>query len=108
VISALPPHIQTYVMLAAREPELDPNGKVLFDGTIDSVIERYELANAEDNDAPFGVRQAMETQALEDLERLCSALEYYTDPAISGDESITQFKYQRFGDVRYNMLNLIM
>lgn len=108
VLQGMPAHIQTRVMLAAEEPELDQNGKPLFDGTIESVIERYELANAEDNDAPFGVRQAMETQALEDLERICSALEYYTDPAISGDDSIEPFKYQRAGDVRYNMMNLIM
>ncbi len=108
VLAGLPAHIQTNVMLAARQSERDANGDILFDGTIASVVERYELANAADNDAPFGVRQGMETEALEDLERICSALEYYTDPAISGDESMEPFKYQRFGDVRYSMLNLIM
>jgi hypothetical protein len=54
------------------------------------------------------VRQTAETQALEDLERICSGLEHFTDPRISRDSSIAQFKYQRIGDIRYNMMNLIM
>lgn len=108
VLDGVPSYIRTRVTLDAQKPELGQNGEMLFDGTIESVLARYEQANAEDNDAPFTVRQAMETQALEDLERICSALEFHTDRNITRDESITPFKYQRFGDVRYNMMNLIM
>jgi hypothetical protein len=108
VLEGLPPFIQTNVMLDARQGEVQQNGRVSFDGTIKSVVDRYEWANAADNDAPFDFRQAMETRALEDLERICTALEYHTNPEVSGDDEMEQFKYQRFGDVRYNMLNLIM
>jgi hypothetical protein len=78
-----------------------------FDGTIESVIARYDDANDSDNDAPFTERQNQETQALADLERICSALEYITKE--TNPESFTEnFTYQRNGDARYNMFNAIV
>jgi hypothetical protein len=79
-----------------------------FDGSIETVIAAYEGANSAENEDPFTVRQSQETEALEHLERICSALEYYTDPLISRDPSVAQFEYQRRGDVRFSMLNLVM
>jgi hypothetical protein len=45
----------------------------------------------------FTTKQDIESQAKSDLERVCSAL-----------ESFTEFKYQRPGDLRYNLLNLVV
>ncbi|MFZ9886646.1 MAG: hypothetical protein ACO3JL_03995, partial [Myxococcota bacterium] len=104
VIASLPDATRDLVIRAAAEP----NTTQAFDGTIASVVARYNEANDPANSQPFTVRQTAETQALEDLERICSALEYYTDPAIAGDTDVERFTYQRFGDVRYNMMNLIM
>jgi hypothetical protein len=102
VFNGLPAHIKTQVELAAAEPETG------FNGRIDDIVERYDWANSIDTEEPFTIRQTTEIQALEDLERVCTAMEYYTDPMISGDDTLTQFTYQRYGDVRYSMLNLIM
>jgi hypothetical protein len=93
-----------------------------FDGTIESVRSRYDEANDEIDDLSpnglgskgqsFTALQAQETQALHDLERICSALEYYTGgditmgrPALEGVEP---FRYQRLGDTRYSLMNLVV
>ena len=102
LLSRLGPEIRDQVTTAAAEPESG------FDGSIDSVKARYDHATDVSTTDSYTARTAEETQALEDLERICSALEYYTDPEISRDPSVTPFTYQRFGDVRYSMLNLIM
>lgn len=107
VLSGLPLHIQTQVRNAAAKPPEEVPG---FTGEIEDVVERYDWANSDEarSESPFHVRTVTETQALEDLERICTAMEYYTDPKISRDDSLEHFKYQRIGDIRYNMFNLIM
>ncbi len=95
---------------------------VPFDGTVASVEKRYNHANDEiDNlggnglgtlGESFTTLQAEETQALNDLERICSALEYFTADDITtgriAPEGVTPFLYQRLGDTRYSMMNLIV
>jgi hypothetical protein len=99
------------------------NGEVApFDGTVESVEERYDDANNEiDNLRPNGLGskgqsftalQAQETQALHDLERICSALEYFTGGDITmgvpAPDGVEPFRYQRLGDTRYSMMNLVV
>lgn len=93
-------------VVAAAKDENAAEGRG-FDGTIESVRSRYDLANSKSNTAPFTERAANEQQALADLERICSALEWYTDPKIARDESVERFTYQREGDLRYSLMNLI-
>jgi hypothetical protein len=95
---------------------------VAFDGTLASVKTRYEHANAEidglsgtglgSKGESFTTLQTEESQALNDLERICSALEYYTAADITtgrpAPEGVTPFLYQRLGDTRYSMMNLIV
>ena len=57
---------------------------------------------AEDNPATFTQKTDDEDQAHLDLERICTALEWYT----ADDE--TPFRYQRPGDLRYNLINLVV
>lgn len=68
---------------------------------LSSVKARIAEANDSKNQASFTSRQDQESQAKADLERVCSSLEYYTH----GSEK--PFRYQRPGDLRYNLLNLI-
>jgi hypothetical protein len=68
---------------------------------INEIKRRIVDANDVNNLASFTERQNQETQAKADLESICSALEYYTQ----GEKKA--FTYQRPGDLRYNMLNLI-
>lgn len=94
------------------------NARVVdFDGTLASVEERFNHANDPANTDTFTMRQSEETQALNDLERICSALEYVTGgditmgipPATLEDgTAVPVFKYQRLGDTRYSMMNLIV
>jgi hypothetical protein len=93
-----------------------------FDGTIGSIRARYDEANNEiDNLQPNGLGsqgqsfttlQAQETQALHDLERICSALEYFTGGDITmgraAPDDVEPFLYQRLGDTRYSMMNLVV
>lgn len=95
---------------------------VAFDGTVESVTERYDHANAEidglsaaglgSKGESFTTLQNEETQALHDLERICSALEYYTASDITtgrpAPEGVEPFLYQRLGDNRYSMLDLLV
>jgi hypothetical protein len=106
VLNGLPAESRPLITTKART--LDGR----FDGTIASVKARYEQANDPDAEfADFTTRQGVETQALADLERICASLEYYTGGDITvgrpkiGDRA---FKYQRLGDTRYSMLNLVM
>ncbi|MBM4280301.1 MAG: hypothetical protein FJ137_05930 [Deltaproteobacteria bacterium] len=93
-----------------------------FDGTIESIRARFDEANDEiDNLQPNGLGskgqsftalQAQETQALHDLERICSALEYFTGGDMTmgraAPEGVEPFLYQRLGDTRYSMMNLVV
>lgn len=69
--------------------------------TLDDIRSRIEKANRRHTSDSFTERHNQEAQALSDLEKICSALEYATmtheDP----------FKYQRPGDLRYNLMNLL-
>ena len=56
----------------------------------------------EDSEATFTQQTEAEDQAHLDLERICAALEWYT----ANDE--TPFRYQRPGDLRFNMINLVV
>jgi len=110
------------LVTAAAKRETVNDEVVPFDGTIASVRARVDAANdAIDNmqgnglgpnGESFTALQALETQALHDLERICTALEYYTADDISmgrkAPEGIKAFRYQRLGDTRYSMLNLIV
>ncbi len=79
-----------------------------FDGTLESVVARLEALKLYDADGNFLAPsvsltnyQNAETQALDDLERICTALEW-----VSADqEGDARFEYQRVGDIRFNMIN---
>lgn len=109
--------------VAAAARRITVNNEVVpFDGSIANVKARYDAANdAIDNlqgnglgpnGESFTELQARETQALNDLERICTALEYFTADDISmgrkAPEGIKPFRYQRLGDTRYSMLNLVV
>ncbi len=68
---------------------------------IEDVKKRIIAANDVKNLASFTERHNQETQAKADLESICAALEYYTQ----GEKRA--FTYERPGDLRYSMLNLI-
>ena len=110
------------LVTAAAARKVVNNEVVPFDGTIASVRARYDAANngienlqgngLGPNGESFTALQATETQALADLERICSALEYYTQEDFStgrpAPEGIAPFTYQRLGDTRFSMMNLIV
>lgn len=110
VLGGLSAELRAIIKKDAAVVSLDENDAdgLRFDGSIESVAERYNLANDPNNNAPFSVRQEMETQALADLERICSATEYYTGVEGDPQDQLPDFKYQRAGDVRYNLMNLVM
>ncbi len=95
---------------------------VSFDGSIKSVEDRYTHANEEidglagtglgTKGESFDVLQREELQALTDLERICSALEYYTQDDLStgraAPDDVKAFGYERLGDTRYSMMNLLV
>lgn len=64
--------------------------------TVESIRERIACTAAS-----FTEHHNDETQAKADLERICSALEYHTR------NQKEPFRYQRSGDLRYNLMNLI-
>jgi hypothetical protein len=115
------PEVVDLVTAAARRETVNDE-VVPFDGTIASVRARVDAANDAienlqgnglgQNGESFTALQALETQALHDLERICTALEYYTADDLSmgrkAPEGITRFRYQRLGDTRYSMLNLVV
>jgi hypothetical protein len=102
--------------------EIVNNEVVPFDGTIASVEARFNEANGEiDNLQASGLGskgqsftqlQAQETQALHDLERICAALEYFTGGDMTmgraAPADVVPFRYQRLGDNRYSMMNLLV
>jgi hypothetical protein len=63
-----------------------------------------QLEQANDLSLPikFNDRQTLEINAKRKLENICSALEFYTK------NSLEPFIYQRPGDLRFNLLNLII
>jgi hypothetical protein len=99
-LGGLPVSMQSAVQTDAKDYN--------FDGTIESVVERYEWANSYENHASFNDRQNMETQAISDLTRICSALDWHTNENRPEDYTGERFRWQRVGDVRYNMLNGIV
>lgn len=115
-LDGLPTEALARVTAAAKRDVPNP-AEVSFDGTLAQVEERVTRANDPANTEPFTQRQDEETQALNDLERICSALEYVTGgdltlgilPVTLDDGSpVTPFSYQRLGDTRYSMMNLIV
>ncbi|MCC7070805.1 MAG: hypothetical protein IT383_05750 [Deltaproteobacteria bacterium] len=115
VLGGLPAEAVARITAAAARTAANP-AEVSFDGTIEQAAERVAHANDPANTEPFTQRQDEETQALTDLERICSALEYVTGGDVTlgvppltledGSE-VEPFKYQRLGDTRYSMMNLI-
>lgn len=116
------PELVDEITAAAKRTSVNEDEVVSFDGTIANVKARYNAANDGidnmsgsgfgPNGESFTELQARETQALHDLERICSALEYYTADDITtgraAPEGVTPFRYQRLGDTRYSMMNLIV
>ncbi|HEY4219863.1 MAG TPA: hypothetical protein VGO62_00940, partial [Myxococcota bacterium] len=91
---------------------------VSFDGTFQQAKDRFTHAQDE-TQGTFTTRSDEENQAKNDLERICSSLEYVTqgDPTLGiapptelgkDGKKIPQFKYERLGDPRYSMIDLIV
>jgi hypothetical protein len=99
-LAGLPPSMQSAVQTDAKDYN--------FDGTIESVVERYDWANSYENHTGFNERQNLETQAVSDLARICSALEWHTGESRPEDYTGERFRWQRAGDIRYNMINGIV
>jgi len=99
-VAALPSDIANAVIEGSKDYN--------FNGDLDGIEERIAWANNHDNDAGLTDRVDLEAQAKSDLERVCSALEYYTDISVHGDESIEKFVYERDGDLRFHMFNAIV
>lgn len=115
VIGGLPAEAVARITEAAKRDAAN-GAEVSFDGTIEHVAARVAHANDPANTDPFTQRQDEETQALQDLERICSVLEYVTGgdvtlgiPPLTLDDGtvVPAFTYQRLGDSRYSMMNLI-
>ncbi|MCP4501415.1 MAG: hypothetical protein GY822_15760 [Deltaproteobacteria bacterium] len=103
--NALPVDVQGSISDAALKHVTLDAGKNL----LTTIADRIEWANSTENEDPFTQRQDLETQSLRDLERVCAAMEFFTGPAkIPEGSEISQFGYQRRGDLRYNQLNLVM
>jgi hypothetical protein len=68
---------------------------------IDEIKTRINAINDSNNAESFTQKHNAEAQAKADLERICSALEFYTQG------SSEAFRYQRSGDQRYNLMNLV-
>ena len=116
-------HPELVELVTSQAKRTTVNDEIVpFDGTIESVRARYDDANDEiENLQPNGLGskgqsftalQAEETQSLHDLERICSALEYYTGGDMTmgrpAPDDVEPFLYQRLGDTRYSMLDLIV
>ncbi|MBL4818940.1 MAG: hypothetical protein JKY15_06910, partial [Deltaproteobacteria bacterium] len=69
--------------------------------SIEDIESNINQANDSLNGLSFTQLHIQEANALDDLEHVCAALEYYTQ----GTKN--EFKYQRPGDLRYNLMNLI-
>ncbi len=116
------PELVDNITKGAKRSPVNTAEIVAFDGTIANAKARYDSANLGidsmqgnglgPNGESFTAMQAKETQALADLERICTALEYYTRDDISmgrkSPEGFTPFTYQRLGDTRFSMLNLVV
>jgi hypothetical protein len=91
--------------IAVREAVQSEN----FDGTLESIESRQNWANDLANNDALSTRTDLEQQARADLERVCSALEFYTSPEMNGgDATLPKFEYERVGDLRYNIMNGIV
>jgi hypothetical protein len=113
-MSDLPEDLVAQVTAAAVRESFTPE-VVSFDGTVADAKRRFDDAQIEST-GTVTERNSLETQAVNDLERVCSALEYFTGgdvtlgrpaPTREDGSAIPQFKYQRIGDTRYSLLNLI-
>ncbi len=69
--------------------------------TLGEIKTRLDHANDDNNAASLTQNIQEEASALDDLEKICSAFEFHTE------KTGQAFKYQRSGDLRYNLLNLI-
>lgn len=69
--------------------------------SLSEIKSRLDHANDLTNNNSFTQNTQEEAKALDDLEKICAAFEYATQ----GTKS--EFKYQRSGDLRYNLLNII-
>ncbi|MEI6805048.1 MAG: hypothetical protein WCK49_00905 [Myxococcaceae bacterium] len=69
--------------------------------TLEDIRTKLDHANDFTNGSSFTQNTQEEAKALDDLEKICASFEYYTQ----GTDYA--FKYQRSGDLRYNLLNLI-
>lgn len=72
-----------------------------FRPKLEEIKSRLDHANNFNNGASFTQNIQGEAIALDDLEKVCAELEYQTQ------KSDKPFKYQRSGDLRYNLLNII-
>ncbi len=89
-------------------------GNASFDGTVASVQTRVDHADENDDDGEdlsITARVAEEAQALADLERVCSALEYFTGGdatiGVAAPKGVKPFTYERVGDTRHSLMNVI-
>jgi hypothetical protein len=92
------------VIAAVSQQSSDIQKKVLSGAraSLAEIKTHISQANADDNPASFTERHAQEVRAKTELERICSALEYHT----AGSKR--RFVYQRPGDIRFNLMNLIV
>jgi hypothetical protein len=117
-VGALDDTLQAQIVDAAKRTTVN-NDVIAFDGTLASIKTRLDEATAGINSyscssadqKSFTEYQIGETQALNDLERVCAALEYYTSDDITTGykkpEGVTPFHYERLGDNRYSMFDLL-
>jgi hypothetical protein len=116
VLDTYPKDLVGKIEEAAVRKSYNPD-VVGFDGTFADAKARFDHAQDETTGASFTDRQSQETQALNDLERICSAMEYFSNgdvtlgipPATDEDgKPVKSFKYQRLGDTRYSMIDNIV
>ncbi len=114
ILDTLPSKLQGQISKDSARESFNPE-VVAFDGTLADAKGRFDNAQVLTS-GTFTERQSEETQALSDLERVCTALEYYTQgdvtlgrPAATLEDGtvIDPFKYQRLGDTRYSLMNVI-
>lgn len=115
VLGDLPSDLAAQVTKAAARESYNSD-VVAFDGSLEDVQRRFNEAQ-DLASGTFTERASEEAQALNDLERMCSALEYFTGgdvsrgiPAATFEDGtpVARFKYERLGDTRYSMMDNIV
>jgi hypothetical protein len=117
VLAALPKDLKAQVETASVRESFNSD-VVPFDGTFKNAHDRFvDSQNDNKPNTTFGTREDEENQALNDLERICASLEYFTAgdstlgiaaPKDDNGNAIPVFKYERAGDTRYSFLNVIV